>query len=109
LVFSLSISFHQCSVLFFIYILLLPEGQARESWELQNKHRCSGHRKALDRKVLLFFFLKFQRCNFTLSRSSYQECQYEEARTDGELFHDTRLCSVLLFRARRGRWSVLGL
>lgn len=34
LVFSLSVSFHQYSVLFFIYILLLPEEQTRESWEL---------------------------------------------------------------------------
>ena len=60
LVFSLSISFHQCSVLFFIYILLLPEGQSREPWELKNKQRSSGHLKALDRIVLSFFYSNFR-------------------------------------------------
>jgi len=54
-------------------------------------------------KYFHFFLLKLQRCNFNLSRTSYQECQYEKSRTDGELFHDTRLGSVLLFRERRGR------
>jgi hypothetical protein len=31
--FSLSVSFHQCLILTFIYILLLPEGQIGEGWE----------------------------------------------------------------------------
>jgi hypothetical protein len=31
--FPLPISFHQCSVLIFIYMLLLPEGQTGEAWE----------------------------------------------------------------------------
>jgi len=35
--FSLSLSFHQCSILIFNYTLLLPEGQAGEGWEPPKK------------------------------------------------------------------------
>jgi hypothetical protein len=33
LLFPLSVSFHQCSTLVFIYMLLLPEGRTGEAWE----------------------------------------------------------------------------
>jgi len=32
----LSVSFHQCYILIFIYMLLLPEGQTRTAWEPSN-------------------------------------------------------------------------
>jgi hypothetical protein len=31
-VFLVSVSFHHCSILIFIYVLLLPEGQTSEAW-----------------------------------------------------------------------------
>jgi hypothetical protein len=31
--FSLSVSFHRCFILIFIYMLLLPEEQTDEAWE----------------------------------------------------------------------------
>ena len=31
--FALSVSFHHCSILFFVYMLLLPEGRMGEAWE----------------------------------------------------------------------------
>jgi hypothetical protein len=33
--FSLSVSFHKFSILIFVYILILPEGQTSEAWELK--------------------------------------------------------------------------
>ena len=50
--FSLSLSFHQCSALFFVYMLLLPEGQMVEAVEPSIKQRCFGNRGAVDNKVL---------------------------------------------------------
>jgi hypothetical protein len=35
--FALSVSFHQCSILIFIYMLLLPEAQTGETWKPSNK------------------------------------------------------------------------
>ena len=40
LLFPLSVSFHQCSTLIFIYTLVLPEGQTGETWEPPKK-QCS--------------------------------------------------------------------
>jgi hypothetical protein len=37
--FPLSVSFHQCSSLIFIYMLLLPEGQRGEAWEPSTSNR----------------------------------------------------------------------
>ena len=52
----LSVSFHQCSRLIFIYMLLLPEEQMGTSWE-PSKHQCSfTHQGALDRKGLSLLF-----------------------------------------------------
>jgi hypothetical protein len=31
--FSLSVSFYQCFILIFIYMLLVPEGETGEAWE----------------------------------------------------------------------------
>jgi hypothetical protein len=53
--FRLSVSFHQCSILIFIYMLPLPEGQTGETWE-PYKNQCSiGNRVEFDRKVFSFF------------------------------------------------------
>jgi hypothetical protein len=35
--FPLSVSFHQCSIGVFIYMLILPEGQRSEAWETTEK------------------------------------------------------------------------
>jgi hypothetical protein len=48
----LSSPFHQCSILIFIYALLLEEGQTGKAW-LPSKKQCSfGNWEELDRKVL---------------------------------------------------------
>jgi hypothetical protein len=52
--FLLSESFHQCSILNLILILLLSEGQAGKA--LQTKQCSLGNWGALDRKVLYHFF-----------------------------------------------------
>jgi hypothetical protein len=44
--FPLSVPFHQCSTLIFIYMLLLPEEQVGQAWELSKKQRCFGNRGA---------------------------------------------------------------
>jgi len=31
--FALSVSFHHCSILIFVYMFLLPEGQMGEAWD----------------------------------------------------------------------------
>jgi hypothetical protein len=36
----LSLSFHKCSILVFLYTLLLPEGQTGEAWEPAKKQSC---------------------------------------------------------------------
>jgi len=53
-VFPVSI-FPPNSILIFIYMLFLPEGQTGEAWE-PTKNECSlGNRKALDRNILSLF------------------------------------------------------
>jgi hypothetical protein len=54
--FSLSITFHQCSILI-IYTLLLPEGQMAEAWEPAIRQYSFRNRGALDTKALSTFFL----------------------------------------------------
>jgi hypothetical protein len=53
--FPMSVSFHQCSILNFIYTFLLPEGQMGEAWEPSKKQYTFGNRGALNRKVLPVF------------------------------------------------------
>jgi len=50
--FPLSVSFHHCSILFFIGMLLLPQGQMDEAWELSKKQSSFRNPEALDSKVL---------------------------------------------------------
>jgi hypothetical protein len=49
--FPLPVSFHQCSILIFMYTLLLPEGQTGEVWETSKKQCSFGNRGALDKKI----------------------------------------------------------
>jgi hypothetical protein len=62
--FSLSVSLHQCSILFFILILFISEGQADETWEPANKSTSVLHFEGgLDRKVLSHVvFLAYHMC-----------------------------------------------
>ena len=46
--FPLSLSSHQCSILTFIYTLLLQEGQMGEAWEPSRKQSSFGKRGALE-------------------------------------------------------------
>ena len=48
--------FHQRSTLIFIYMLLLPEGQAGEAWEHSKKRYSSVKRGMLDRLHLFTFY-----------------------------------------------------
>jgi len=54
---TLLVSFHRCSVLF-MYMFLLPAGQAGEAWEPFKQQCCVGTQGSFDRKVLslLLFF-----------------------------------------------------
>ena len=56
--FSLSVSFHQCSIIIFTYMLLLPEKQRAEAWERSEKQYSLGNRGALVRKVLYFHIFR---------------------------------------------------
>jgi hypothetical protein len=40
--FSLSLSFHQCSILIFNYTLLVPEGEKDKGWEPSKKETLSS-------------------------------------------------------------------
>ena len=51
-VFALSLPFHQRSLLGFTYMLLLPEGQTGEAWELSKKQCSSVNREAVARHAL---------------------------------------------------------
>ena len=53
-VFSLPTSFHQCSILIFIYTLLLPERQTGKTWDLSRKQSSFGSRGALDKVLPVF-------------------------------------------------------
>ena len=48
--FALSVSFHHCSILIFVYVFLLPEGQMTETWDPCGKQWSFGNRGTLDRK-----------------------------------------------------------
>jgi hypothetical protein len=50
--FPLSVLFHQCSTLIFIYMLPLPEGHIGEVWEPSKKQCSFRSHWALNRKVL---------------------------------------------------------
>ena len=54
--FSLSVSFHQCSIFIFIYMLLLPDGQAGEAWEPSKKQCSFRNWEVFDIKELSLFF-----------------------------------------------------
>jgi len=49
--FPLSVSFHRCSVLILVYMLLLPEKQMGEAWEPGKKAMLVGNLGALCRQV----------------------------------------------------------
>jgi hypothetical protein len=53
--FPLSVPFHQCCILIFIHMLLLPEGRTGEAWEPSIKQRSFGSRRTWDGKVLWLF------------------------------------------------------
>jgi len=69
LLFPLSVSFHQCSTLIFIYMLLLLEGQTGEAWK-PSKKRCSFRyvSAALYRPVPSHPFVR-PRCLLTVMQS----------------------------------------
>jgi hypothetical protein len=50
--FPLSLSSHQCSILTFVYTLLLQEGQMGEAWEPSKKQSSFGNRGALEEEHL---------------------------------------------------------
>ena len=51
--FSLSVSFQHCSILIFIYMLLLPDGRSGEAWQQTMRFCSSG---SMGRRVLTLFF-----------------------------------------------------
>jgi hypothetical protein len=53
--FALSVPSHQCSILIFIYTLLLPGRETGEVWEPFKKQCLFGNHEALDIKVLSLF------------------------------------------------------
>jgi len=71
--FPLTISFHQCFILIFIYVLLLPEGQNREASDHSSSQCSFGSRGPLDRKMLsLCFYLYI--CINILRIHIYNKC-----------------------------------
>ena len=54
--FHLSVSFHQCSILVFIYMLLLADRQVGEAWEPSEKQWSFVKRGTFTRRVLSFNF-----------------------------------------------------
>ena len=58
--FILTVSFHLCYLIIFIYMLLLPERQMGEAWESSNRQCSFVSRGALNRKVdLLSLFFEW--------------------------------------------------
>jgi hypothetical protein len=53
-----SVLFHQCSILVFVYMLLLPERQRGRNLETWQERCCAGNHGALGRKMPLFFFFR---------------------------------------------------
>jgi hypothetical protein len=54
---SVSIISHQCSILIFILILLLSEGQAGEAWQASNKYMLCRMSDSIEQKSTLLLFL----------------------------------------------------
>lgn len=54
--FPLSISFYQCSILVFIYMLLLTERKMGRNLGTFKTQGCFGQRRALNRNYFYFFF-----------------------------------------------------
>ena len=54
--FSLSLSFHQCSILIFVCMLLLLEKQTGEAWGSSKKQRSFWNRGVLERRLSLPHF-----------------------------------------------------
>jgi len=77
--FPLSVSFHQCSILIFIYMLPLPKGQTGEAWEPSEMQKSVGNRRALDRKEPYIFVTRsFTGVHFisVATRHRYGEIRY---------------------------------
>ena len=55
--FALLISFHQFSIIIFIYVLRLSEGQTGQAWEPYKKQCCLGSRGTLDKVLSLPIYL----------------------------------------------------
>jgi hypothetical protein len=53
--FPLSVLFHQCSTLTFIYMLLLSEGQTGAAWELQKATLFRKSENVRWKKIFRFF------------------------------------------------------
>jgi hypothetical protein len=71
--FPLSVTFYQFSVLLFIHMMLLPDGQSGEDWKATNKQCYCWNRRKFDRKVILLgdmfgyvFFLFYSDILFTV-------------------------------------------
>jgi hypothetical protein len=58
--FRLSASFHQCSILIFIFMFVLREGQTDEVWESPEKQYCFGSRAESGGRVLLLGLCRVQ-------------------------------------------------
>ena len=56
-VYTSTSSFHQCSKVIFIYMLLLPEGQTVEAWESSKSNALSEIGKRGTRKVFSLFLV----------------------------------------------------
>ena len=52
--FPLSVTF---SVLISIHMMLLPDGQTGEDWELTNKQCCFGNRREFDRNIFTWIYM----------------------------------------------------
>jgi len=80
--FALSIQFHQCSTLIFIYMLHLPEGQAVEVCEPAKKAMLIRKSESIGQKVLSLL-LVFKRFRIILQRLSNAKKIYtQEIQTD---------------------------
>ena len=57
--FPLSVSFHQCSIFFFVYVLVLPEVNTSEAWKPSKKKQCSFENRRISiRKYFHIFSLE---------------------------------------------------
>ena len=67
--FPLSVSFHQCFTLIFIYMLLFPEGQTSETWERSKKQCSDGNWRVGGKSTFALFH--FSNCLVLKSCSTY--------------------------------------